>query len=100
MIQVLDVNVMIPAADFVEKPWGDGISPLRDDLKRRTNTNRLVDIHQGRAKVPSGLGFDIVGDDGSTVRTVRPEPDKWYRTCPCGLQQKEQNSIKEVINRY
>src|SRR5262245_48592622 len=60
VIQIVDIYLASTPADGVEKSLRHLVTTLGHDLKRRSDTERLVDIDQPLAEVPSSLGLDVM----------------------------------------
>jgi hypothetical protein len=98
MIQVVDVDLEPTISNLFEEPVRDWIPFLRHDLEGGLDPDRIIQIHELRADIPTGQFFDIVGHHRAAGGSLRPKPNERHSVDPMGLHGHGQQSFEDAFD--
>src|SRR5262249_44744725 len=99
VIQIMYVDLETPRPDAIEKREGDRVSVLRYELERRLDSVAVVLIHQRGATVTPDRRLDVVRDDDTAWRAVRPEPHKGQPSDSLATERQPYQSLQDLLDR-
>src|SRR6476646_8365717 len=98
MVKILYANFKSSLLHTVDKIGPILVAPLRDQLKRSFDAERLVNIHQPLTAIQTGLCFHVVSHDDATAGSFGPEPHKGKPRYAPSSERQEQQSLANVLD--
>src|SRR5262249_52437828 len=99
VIQIVNIYFEASSSKARTKSLRFAVALFWNDLERRLDATRVVEIHELVAEVPASLALHIVRHDRAALRAIGPEPDERNFPDTKALQFDSHRTLHQGVDR-